>query len=88
MFELFSNEFRFKILCLLSGGERCVQEIVDALGGKYPNISQQLKMLTLAGYLSRERREKQTYYRLESREIRDLLDFLHARYGGAEARTG
>jgi DNA-binding transcriptional ArsR family regulator len=81
MFELFSNGFRFKILCLLSRGDRCVQEIVDSLDAKYSNISQQLKMLTLAGYLSRERREKQTFYRLESPEIRELLDFLHDRYG-------
>jgi ArsR family transcriptional regulator len=81
MFALFGNEYRFKILCLLARGEACVRQIVDGVGSRYSNVSQQLKMLTLAGYLSKERRKKQTFYRLESADIREVLAFLESRYG-------
>jgi len=77
MFSLFSNEVRLKILCLLNEGEFCVREIVDALEGKYSNISQQLKILSLAGYVDKNREENQVYYHLKDNKIKDILKFLH-----------
>jgi ArsR family transcriptional regulator len=87
MFSLCSNEYRFKILCILAEGECCVHDIVNALDARYSNISQQLKMLTLAGYLDKERRRRQTFYRLKSQEIRDVLDFLKATYADDANQT-
>lgn len=78
MFSLFSNELRFKILCALSEGDYCVHELADRTGGNRSNLSQQLKMLTLAGYLTREREGKQVYYRLEDEKIKKTIEFLHA----------
>ena len=77
MFSLFSNEVRLKILCLLNDGELCVHEIVDALEAKYSNISQQLKILSLAGYVDKNRVENQVYYHLKDNKIKDILEFLH-----------
>jgi len=76
MFSLFSNEVRLKILCLLNEGEFCVHEIVETVEGKYSNISQQLKILSLAGYVDKRREENQVYYHLKDNKIKDILEFL------------
>ena len=76
MFSLFSNSTRFRILCVLKEGDFCVNDIVDFVGGKNSNITQQLKMLTLAGYLTKERRERSVFYHLEDESIKATIDFL------------
>ena len=85
MFSLFANENRFKILCTLNEHEFCVNDLVKITGGKASNISQQLKILTLAGFLGRERRGKLIYYNLKDEKIRKLLDFLFEQYGSRES---
>jgi ArsR family transcriptional regulator len=82
MVSLFSNEVRFKILCALNEGDFCVGEIAELVGGKHSNVSQQLKMLTLAGYLSRRRRERRIIYHLEDERVRRTVEFLRREFGG------
>lgn len=77
MLSLIANQSRFRILCLLTDGKFCVNDIVRLVGGKGSNISQQLKILTLAGYVSNERVGKQIYYKLKDEKIRQLIEFLH-----------
>ena len=77
MLSLISNQARFRILCLLTIGTFCVNDIVRLVGGKSSNISQQLRILMLAGYISNERVGKQIYYKLEDERIRSLVEFLH-----------
>jgi len=79
--SLVSNETRLRILCLLSHGDYCVSEIADLVGGKYSNISQQLKMLTLAGCLTKERREKLVFFHLGDETVRRLIRFLRSEFG-------
>ena len=81
MFSLFSNETRFKILCILKESDFCVNDIVDLVGGKHSNISQQLKMLSLAGYLTKERRERSIIYHLADDRVKASLQFLCELYG-------
>lgn len=76
MFSLFSNETRFKILCVLKEGDFCVKDIVGLVGGKHSNISQQLKMLTLAGYLTKERQERSIIYHLDDAQIKDTVNYM------------
>ena len=76
MFSLFSNKTRFKILCVLKEGDFCVTDIVDLVGGRHSNISQQLKMLTLAGYLTKERKERLIIYHLHDEKIKTTVKFL------------
>ncbi len=80
MFSLFSNEKRFKILCVLNEGDFCVKEIARLIDGKYSNISQQLKMLTLTGYLEKQRRGKSVYYNLKDDRIKNILRFLQKQF--------
>lgn len=77
MLSLVANQSRFRILCLLTAGRFCVNDIVALVGGKSSNISQQLKILMLAGYVSNERVGKQIYYKLEDERVRRLIEFLH-----------
>ena len=81
IFSLFANENRFKILCTLNEQEFCVNDLVKITNGKPSNISQQLKILNLAGLLERERRGKLIFYSLKDEKIRKLLDFLFEQYG-------
>ena len=78
LLSIISSEYRFKILCLLSDGDHCVAEITDMVGGKSSNISQQLKTLTLAGYVSKRREGKNVYYSLRDARIQRLLHFLNS----------
>ena len=79
--SLISNKARFRILCLLREGEYSVNEIVDIIpAGKVSNISQQLKMLTLSGYLESRREDRKIYYSLADKRIRRLIDFLEKQY--------
>ncbi len=77
LLSLISNEYRFKILCLLSDGDFCVADITELVGGKSSNISQQLKILSLANFIAKRREGKLIYYSLKDRRIRRLLEFLH-----------
>jgi ArsR family transcriptional regulator len=81
MFSLFANENRFKILCSLSEQDFCVNDLVEITGGKPSNISQQLKILTLAGYLGKKREGKLIIYHLRDEKIKKLLDYLYEQYG-------
>jgi len=81
IFSLISNKIRFRILCLLLEGDFCVSEIVDIIQiGKLSNISQQLKLLTMAGIIGKRRDKKQIFYHIKSEEIKQIIEFLHEKY--------
>ena len=81
LISLLSNETRLRILCVLSHGDFCVSDIATQVGGKNSNISQQLKILTLAGCLKKQRREKSVYYSLTDERIQRVLEFLKGEFG-------
>ncbi len=83
MFSLFANEKRFRLLCALSEADACVSELCRLVGGTPSNISQQLKMLALAGYLERTRHERTITYHLKDTRIRDTIAFLRQTFGHA-----
>ncbi|MCF7953986.1 MAG: metalloregulator ArsR/SmtB family transcription factor [Spirochaetales bacterium] len=76
MMSIMSNPIRFHILCALSFEPFTVSELVELSGARLSNVSQQLKMMTLAGYLVKERRGKQIYYQLQEKRISQLLGEL------------
>jgi DNA-binding transcriptional ArsR family regulator len=79
--SLMSNKTRFRILCVLAEGDFCVSDIVDAVQmGKLSNISQQLRILTLAGVLEKTRREQHVIYHLSDKRIAKLIRFLQKEY--------
>lgn len=72
-FKVVSNTTRFKILCILNEGERRVGDIQQVLGAKQSYVSQQLKYLKNAGYLSNRREGTQIYYSLVNSKFPKLL---------------
>ena len=87
-FHLLSNKARFRIVCLLARGEFCVQEIAEVVGaGRLSNISQQLKMLTMAGVIERRRDHTRILYTLKDERIRKTVEFLHAEYMDSESKA-
>ena len=74
--KVVSNTTRLKILCILNQGELRVGEIQQLLGAKQSYISQQLKYLKNAGYLSSRREGTQIYYKLIDQKFSKILDAL------------
>ena len=82
LFQLMSNKQRFRIVCILSRGDFCVNEIAEILcAEKVSNISQQLKVLRLAGVIRCRREEKFMVYSLVDDRMREVLGFLKQIYG-------
>ncbi len=75
-----ANPKRLLVLCNLIGGERSVGELAERVGLSPPALSQHLgKMRALE--LVATRRDGQTiYYRLASREVREVLETLYRLY--------
>jgi DNA-binding transcriptional ArsR family regulator len=58
---------------LLSEGESCVTEIVQALGEKFSTVSQRLRLLRSEGLVNRRRDGTHIYYALADRHVVDLI---------------
>ena len=79
--SLMANKTRFRILCVLAEGDFCVGEIVDAVQMGTPwNISQQLRIHTLAGVLEKTRDEQRIIYHLQDRRLAKLIKVLEREY--------
>ena len=78
---LVSNPVRLRTVCMLTHGEYCVADIVNVAGeGKATNVSQQLRMLRLAGVVETRRCGKQLFYRLKDGPVPRLVNFLRSEY--------
>ena len=78
---LLTCKSRFRIICLLREGDFCVSDIVETVNeGKISNISQQLRMLTLAGTVEKFRQKNRVFYHLKDEKIGRMIDFLHEQY--------
>jgi DNA-binding transcriptional ArsR family regulator len=87
LFQLFSNKGRFRIACLLSRGEFCVNEITEVVAeGKTSSISQHLKMLTLSGVIERRRENQRMLYRLKDKRVGTMIQFLQEQFLNGESR--
>ncbi len=86
LFQLLAHKGRFRIVCLLARGEFCVNEITEVVSeGKHSNISQQLKMLALAGVIERRREQQHILYRLKDDRVRTVIEFLQGQFLKGEA---
>lgn len=78
LLSVMSNPLRFHILCALSQGEFTVTELGEITGSKNSNLSQQLKIMTMAGYLTKERSGKEIRYTLSDQRIFKTIGFLES----------
>lgn len=75
-----ANENRLLLLCQLSQGEKCVQELEDALDLHQPTLSQQLGVLRSLSIVETRRDGKRIYYSIANRKVLTLLQTLHDLY--------
>jgi len=80
-----AHPVRLQIVKLLEGGEKCVGEIVEAIGGKQSITSQQLNMMKDKGVLVCRRDGIKIYYRIENKNI---VKLLHCIYDHCETSFG
>lgn len=71
-----ANENRLMILCQLGDGERTVGELVRLVGLEQSALSQHLARLRDEGLVATRRDGQSVYYRLNSREVVDVIDVL------------
>lgn len=90
-FQALAEETRFRIVQLLSAGERCVCELQADLGAGQSRLSFHLKRLKDAGLIRDRRDGRWVYYSLvpESLEqMRGFLDEMQPRDGWLPAMPG
>jgi ArsR family transcriptional regulator, zinc-responsive transcriptional repressor len=64
---------RIAIVLQLQVSQRCVHELVDALGVPQPLISQHLKILKAAGVVTGERSGREVLYRLVDHHLAHIV---------------
>lgn len=64
---------RIAIVLQLRSGERCVHELVEALGVTQPLISQHLRVLKSAGVVHGERHGREVVYRLGDEHLAHIV---------------
>jgi|SRR5947209_1208808 len=72
-FAVLSSPIRLAVLRLLVDGERCVTELVGALGIAQPRLSNHLACLRTCGVVTVRRQETFVYYALADPRLPDLL---------------
>jgi DNA-binding transcriptional ArsR family regulator len=81
---------RISIVLELQEAERCVHELVEALGVAQPLISQHLRVLKAAGVVHGERHGREVVYRLVDEHLAHIVvdAVIHVEEGGGStART-
>ena len=73
LFRAMGDGPRLRTLILLARGPRCVTEIVESMGEKFPTVSQRLRVLRGEGLVRRHRKGNHLYYELSDRHVVDLV---------------
>ena len=73
LFKCIGEPNRLQIIKLLSAGEKCVNEIIIALGKEQSLISHHLKSLKHCGIVVARPRAQKIYYKLSDPRIAELV---------------
>ena len=85
-FEALGDPNRREILRLLSGGDKRVQEIADAMPISRPAVSRHLRLLKDAGMVSEHAEGTHRIYQLQEQGLRAVQEYLEGVWGAAAAR--
>jgi len=72
-----AHPVRLQIVEILEKGEKCVNEVVKAVGGKQSITSQQLNMMKDKGVLACRKDGAKVYYRIENKNVIRLLQCMY-----------
>ena len=83
-FHALADRKRLEIVRLLTKGERCVCELIDAVGAKQSLLSFHLRILKEAGLVRSRRRGKWMYYSLNYETIEGMRAIISSVADGRE----
>jgi ArsR family transcriptional regulator len=69
-----ADPMRLRILHLLQGGERCVNDILGQVGGSQANVSKHLSVLRRAGLVTCRREGVNVYYRIDDPTVFSICE--------------
>ena len=72
-----AHPVRLQIVDALESGEKCVSDIVDAVGSKQSITSQQLNMMKDKGVLGCRRDGSRVFYKIENQNVIKLLSCIY-----------
>jgi DNA-binding transcriptional ArsR family regulator len=78
--RVMANEDRLLLLCQLSQGELCVQDLEALLDIRQPTLSQQLGVLRNEGVVSTRRDGRRIYYSVSDPQLLQVLGALYTTY--------
>lgn len=73
LFRTLSSPVRVALVSLLTDGEMCVHELVDALALPQPLVSQHLRVLREADLVTRTRRGREVAYVLSDHHVAHIV---------------
>ena len=82
VFKALGHPDRLRILEELAKGERCVCDLVSAVGSSWSTVSRHLSVLKTAGVLSDEKRGLQVFYRVALPCVPTFMTCLDAARNG------
>jgi DNA-binding transcriptional ArsR family regulator len=85
-FEALGDPNRREILRLLSGGDKPVREIADAMPISRPAVSRHLRLLKDAGLVAEQAEGTRRIYHLQEQGLRAVQTYLENVWGDAAAR--
>jgi DNA-binding transcriptional ArsR family regulator len=85
-FEALGDPNRREILRLLSGGDKPVREIADAMTISRPAVSRHLRVLKDAGMVAEQARGTRRIYHLQEQGMHDVQAYLEGIWGEAAVR--
>jgi DNA-binding transcriptional ArsR family regulator len=85
-FEALGDANRREILRLLSGGDKPVREIADAMTISRPAVSRHLRLLKDAGMVTEEARGTRRFYHLQEQGLHAVQAYLEGIWGEAAVR--
>src|SRR6185436_2420073 len=78
-FHALSDEIRLEIVSMLTGGERCVCELMDALDVAQSRLSFHLRVLKDAGIVIDRKDGRWVHYSLNRNRIDEMEMLLHSK---------
>ncbi len=80
MLGIMSNALRYRILCALRVHPFTPNQLVEITGGRASNVSQQLSILLIGDYVTRQREGRVVRYRLKQDRTRKLIRLIEDMY--------
>ena len=77
LFKALADPKRLQVIMMLSCGEMCACQLLEAFEITQPTLSHDMRVLQDAGLVSSRREGKWIYYTLRTDTFESLMDYLH-----------